>query len=134
MNKIASFISVNKSKFVVIAIIFIIVVLVYLIYNNEPKPKDDAINNPIVEQVLKEQAERIEQLEFQILEFNKNLRKKEIKDSILFVKGQKDISELKLSIKKSSDEAKQKHILNSNSDIEQSYNTLSNNIKKRSKK
>lgn len=134
MNKISSFISVNKSRFTVIVIFIIIGLILYLIYNNGPKPKYDSINNPIVEQLLKEQAERIENLEYQLLKFNENFRKKIITDSILFYKGQKQIAEINTSLKIQKSENEKKHILNSNYDIEQSYNTLSNNIKKRTKK
>jgi len=110
-------------------------VLLFLWFDSRViKPKYDALNNPILEQVQKEQGERIENLESIVLKLREEISEKSVKDSILQANSKKEISDLKLFIANQKSDNEKKHILNNNNDIVQSYNTLTDNIKKRKQK
>ena len=135
IKNITNFIAINKKFFLFIVLPIVVLIIAVVIYTRFPKtPIYDGLNNPIVEQQLKQQEERIETLEYALLKFNQELREKIIADSILYSKGQKQIAELNISIQNNKIENEKKHIINNNTDFNESSIILKSNIKKRGKK
>lgn len=135
IKNITNFIAINKKFFLFIVLPIVILIIAIVVYLRLPKtPIYDGLNNPIVEQQLKDQKQRIEVLEYALLKFNQELREKIIADSILYSKGQKQIAELNISIQNNKIENEKKHIINNNTDFNESSIILKSNIKKRGKK
>ena len=124
---------VNK-RFLLCVVLPMVLLTIFIVSKfPENKPKYDALNNPIIKQIQQEQGRRIENLEALILNLQAELSAKSYKDSIIQLKGQKDIESLKTFIKSSKLNNEKKHNLNDNNDIDQSFNILTNNIKARKK-
>lgn len=128
INKIIDWCYYNWKYF---AIIGMILFLYSWVNTNSHNIRD--LQSPILNEIIKQQDKRISTLEEQLLKFNKDFRKKIIADSILYSNGQKTILEINSQIKDNKYENQKKHIVNSNTDLNQSFDILTNNLKKRSK-
>lgn len=134
MNKIRSLVHfIYSQRVFLIAIAFGLLLFLWL-DSRVIKPKYDALNNPILEQIQKEQGDRIENLESIVLALSKEISEKSVKDSILQVTSKKEISELKLFIANKKTENEKKHIFNNSTTTDESALILRNNIKKRTVK
>mgnify|MGYP000237461108 CR=1 FL=1 len=91
------------------------------------------IDNPILDSIIKSQNEKIENLEGSLEKISEELRKKNKNDSVLSVKNTSKIYSLEQSINQIKIENGKKHSFIDSSDINQSYNTLTDNIKARKK-
>jgi hypothetical protein len=129
LNKILDWCHKNWKFFIIVGVFLTIS---FWVVTNSLKIKE--LQMPIVDAIVKEQGKRIEILEYALLKFNKELREKIIADSILYSKGQKQIAELNISIQNNKIENEKKHIINNNTDFNESSIILKSNIKKRGKK
>lgn len=127
LNKILDWCHKNWKFFIIIGVF-----LSFWVVTNSLKIKE--LQMPIVDAIVKEQGKRIETLEKQLLILNKELRSRVVADSILYSKGQKQIAELNISIQNNKIENEKKHIINNNTDFNESSIILKSNIKKRGKK
>ena len=134
LKNIFNFIATNKKFFLFIVTPALVLAIFCWLTMRKPTPKYDALNNPILEQIQKEQGERIENLESIVLQLRQEIADKSVQDSILQVVSKKKIIELQFFIQNIKSDNEKKHILNSNTDINQSYDILTNNIKKRKQK
>lgn len=129
LNKILDWCHKNWKFFIIIGVFLTIS---FWVITNTNKIKE--LQMPIVDAIVKEQGKRIETLEKQLLILNKELRSRVVADSILYSKGQKQIAELNISIQNNKIENEKKHIINNNTDFNESSIILKSNIKKRGKK
>lgn len=129
LNKILDWCHKNWKFFIIVGVFLTIS---FWVVTNSLKIKE--LQMPIVDAIVKEQGKRIETLEKQLLILNKELRSRVVADSILYSKGQKQIAELNISIQNNKIENEKKHIINNNTDFNESSIILKSNIKKRGKK
>ena len=127
LNKILDWCHRNWKFFIIIGVF-----LSFWVVTNSLKIKE--LQMPIVDAIVKEQGKRIETLEKQLLILNKELRSRVVADSILYENGQKRIAELNKQIQNNKIENEKKHIINNNTDFNESSIILKSNIKKRGKK
>ena len=129
LNKILDWCHKNWKFFIIVGVFLTIS---FWVVTNSLKIKE--LQMPIVDAIVKEQGKRIEILEKQLLILNKELRSRVVADSILYENGQKRIAELNKQIQNNKNENQKKHIINNNTDFNESSIILKSNIKKRSSK
>ena len=85
----------------------------------------------MLEQIQVEQQKQIDYLRFKTDSLNKELIIKKKLDAELQSRSENEIIDLRLQIKAIKNNANAKKDINNNADLEQSYDILTNNIKKR---
>ena len=85
----------------------------------------------MLEQIQAEQQKQIDYLRFKIDSLNKELIIKKKLDAELQSKSENEIIDLRLQIKAIKNNANAKKDINNNADLEQSFDILTSNIKKR---
>jgi len=134
-NKLVHWLDINKGfLFKILLPVVVLSLSVFLSMRSCNKPTGSVvIDNPILDSIIKSQNEKIENLEGSLEKISEELRKKNKNDSVLSVKNTSKIYSLEQSINQIKIENGKKHSFIDSSDINQSYNTLTDNIKARKK-
>lgn len=127
MNKIKEFINENRHF---LAYIFVPLFIVVLIVVFRPKYENRS-DNKVLEQIQVEQQKQIDYLRFKTDSLNKELIIKKKLDAELQSRSENEIIDLRLQIKAIKNNANAKKDINNNADLEQSFDILTSNIKKR---
>lgn len=111
--------------------VFLLLVIIIFFATKKPKIVTYKSDNKVLEQIQAEQQKQIDYLRFKIDSLNKELIIKKKLDAELQSKSENEIIDLRLQIKAIKNNANAKKDINNNADLEQSYDILTNNIKKR---
>lgn len=134
-NKVLHWLDINKGfLFKIILPVLFVTVFVFISFRSCNKPTGSVvIDNPILDSIIKSQNQKIENLEGSFEKISEELAKKNKSDSVLSVKNTNRIYSLEQSINQIKIENGKKHGFIDSSDINQSFNTLTSNIKARKK-
>jgi len=111
--------------------VFLLLVIIIFFATKKPKIVTYKSDNKVLEQIQAEQQKQIDYLRFKIDSLNKELIIKKILDAELQSKSENEIIDLRLQIKAIKNNANAKKDINNNADLEQSFDILTSNIKKR---
>ena len=111
--------------------VFLLLVIIIFFATKKPKIVTYKSDNKVLEQIQAEQQKQIDYLRFKTDSLNKELIIKKKLDAELQSKSENEIIDLRLQIKAIKNNANAKKDINNNADLEQSYDILTNNIKKR---
>lgn len=111
--------------------VFLLLVIIIFFATKKPKIVTYKSDNKVLEQIQAEQQKQIDYLRFKIDSLNKELIIKKKLDAELQSRSENEIIDLRLQIKAIKNNANAKKDINNNADLEQSYDILTNNIKKR---
>ena len=129
-KKIWSFLVINKRTLLLFSMPILFFIIIFIIAT-----KDNNHTNiePYWEQQNSVQKQKIETLTQELNQLKEQLSTKQRKDSILQAQSKKEIAELKAMLKNIKTENEKKRLLLNTADIDEGYDILTNNIKKRSK-
>lgn len=88
-------IGINKKMLLFIILPIFLVIIAITVFTFKPKPKYDALNNPILEKLLKDQSEKITELNKKVSKINAELNQKKTADSLLDIYMNAEIERLK---------------------------------------
>lgn len=111
--------------------VFLLLVIIIFFAIKKPKIVTYKSDNKVLEQIQAEQQKQIDYLRFKIDSLNKELIIKKKLDAELQSKSENEIIDLRLQIKAIKNNANAKKDINNNADLEQSFDILTINIKKR---
>ena len=111
--------------------VFLLLVIIIFFATKKPKIVTYKSDNKVLEQIQAEQQKQIDYLRFKIDSLNKELIIKKKLDAELQSKSENEIIDLRLQIKAIKNNANAKKDINNNADLEQSFDILTSNIKKR---
>ncbi len=111
--------------------VFLLLVIIIFFATKKPKIVTYKSDNKVLEQIQAEQQKQIDYLRFKTDSLNKELIIKKKLDAELQSRSENEIIDLRLQIKAIKNNANAKKDINNNADLEQSYDILTNNIKKR---
>ena len=111
--------------------VFLLLVIIIFFATKKPKIVTYKSDNKVLEQIQAEQQKQIDYLRFKIDSLNKELIIKKKLDAELQSRSENEIIDLRLQIKAIKNNANAKKDINNNADLEQSFDILTSNIKKR---
>jgi len=111
--------------------VFLLLVIIIFFATKKPKIVTYKSDNKVLEQIQAEQQKQIDYLRFKIDSLNKELIIKKKLDAELQSKSENEIIDLRLQIKAIKNNANAKKDINNSADLEQSFDILTSNIKKR---
>ena len=111
--------------------VFLLLVIIIFFATKKPKIVTYKSDNKVLEQIQAEQQKQIDYLRFKIDSLNKELIIKKKLDAELQSKSENEIIDLRLQIKAIKNNANAKKDINNNADLDQSFDILTSNIKKR---
>lgn len=111
--------------------VFLLLVIIIFFATKKPKIVTYKSDNKVLEQIQAEQQKQIDYLRFKTDSLNKELIIKKKLDAELQSKSENEIIDLRLQIKAIKNNANAKKDINNNADLEQSFDILTSNIKKR---
>lgn len=132
LTNFRNWINVNQ-RILFIGFVLLLMIIITATNIHSCKKKPTAVDNPILDSIIDAQNKRINELEISLSEVTNELNEKKSQDSILSASNITKIISLQQGIAKLKIDNEKKHIIISNSNLEQSYDALRTNIKARKK-